>query len=48
MMLAGQDFIADGAYVPAPSERIGVVVSGASTTAVEFDSAGLGASERSR
>jgi threonine dehydratase len=25
-----------GAYVPAPGERIGVVVSGANTTAVEF------------
>jgi len=26
----------DGVYVPAPAERVGVVISGANTTAVDF------------
>jgi threonine dehydratase len=26
-----------GAYVPSPGERVGVVISGANTTAVDFD-----------
>jgi threonine dehydratase len=30
--------LASGAYVPQPGERVGVVVSGANTTAVDFDS----------
>jgi threonine dehydratase len=33
---AGMAAVLEGAYAPAPDERVGVVISGANTTAVDF------------